>query len=107
MLARASWNSFALWRVWPGRTDQLLISPQELRTYVCAQCHVEYYFKGQEKRLVYPWMKGLKVDEILAYYDEVGHKDWNHAITGAPVLKAQHPEFEMWKQGIHAKAGDA
>jgi len=31
-LARASWNSFALWRVWPGRTDQLLISPQELRT---------------------------------------------------------------------------
>jgi len=32
MLARASWNSFALWRVWPGRTDQLLISPQELRT---------------------------------------------------------------------------
>ncbi len=32
VLARASWNSFALWRVWPGRTDQLLISPQELRT---------------------------------------------------------------------------
>ena len=28
VLARASWNSFALWRVWPGRTDQLLISPQ-------------------------------------------------------------------------------
>jgi uncharacterized heparinase superfamily protein len=32
VVARASWNSFVLWRVWPGRTDQLLISPQELRT---------------------------------------------------------------------------
>src|SRR5687768_4389147 len=41
---------------------------QEMRTYVCAQCHVEYYFKGPEKRLVYPWAKGLKIDDILAYY---------------------------------------
>jgi nitrite reductase (cytochrome c-552) len=78
---------------------------QEMRTFVCAQCHVEYYFKGPEKRLVYPWAKGLKVDEIMAYYDEVGHKDWTHAETGAPVLKAQHPEFELWTQGVHARAG--
>ncbi len=83
----------------------LMASRQEMRTYVCAQCHVEYYFKGPEKRLVYPWQKGLKVDQILAYYDEVGHKDWTHAETGAPVLKAQHPEFEMWNQGIHARSG--
>ncbi|HYE31312.1 MAG TPA: ammonia-forming cytochrome c nitrite reductase subunit c552 [Methylomirabilota bacterium] len=78
---------------------------QEMRTFVCAQCHVEYYFKGQEKRLVYPWAKGLKVDQILAYYDEVGHKDWTHAESGAPVLKAQHPEYELWTQGVHAKSG--
>ncbi|HUH13685.1 MAG TPA: ammonia-forming cytochrome c nitrite reductase subunit c552, partial [Longimicrobiales bacterium] len=25
----------------------------------------------------------------------------------APVLKAQHPEFEMWSQGIHARSGVA
>ena len=80
---------------------------QEMRSYVCAQCHVEYYFKGPEKRLTYPWSKGLKADEILAYYDEVGFKDWTHAETGAPLLKAQHPEFEMWSQGIHARAGVA
>jgi nitrite reductase (cytochrome c-552) len=80
---------------------------QELRSYVCGQCHVEYYFKGPEKRLVYPWSKGLKADEAHAYYDEVGHKDWVHADTGAPVLKAQHPEFEMWNQGIHARSGVA
>ncbi|MFL6194094.1 MAG: ammonia-forming cytochrome c nitrite reductase subunit c552 [Thermoanaerobaculia bacterium] len=80
---------------------------QEMRAYVCGQCHVEYYFKGPEKRLVYPWAKGLKVDNILAYYDEQKFKDWDHAETGAPVLKAQHPEFEMWNQGIHARSGVA
>ena len=80
---------------------------QEMRSFVCGQCHVEYYFKGPEKRLTYPWAKGLKADEILAYYEETGFKDWTHALSQAPVLKAQHPEFEMWNQGIHARSGVA
>jgi nitrite reductase (cytochrome c-552) len=84
-----------------------LASRQEMRTFVCGQCHVEYYFRGPEKRLVYPWSKGLKVDQILAYYDEAGFKDWTHAETGADMLKAQHPEFEMWNQGVHARSGVA
>lgn len=78
---------------------------QEMRAYVCGQCHDEYHFSGPEKRLVYPWAKGLQVENILAFYDEVKFKDWDHADTGAPVLKAQHPEFEMWSQGIHARSG--
>jgi nitrite reductase (cytochrome c-552) len=80
---------------------------QEMRAFVCGQCHVEYYFKGKEKRLTYPRSKGLKVDEILQYYEENPHDDWTHADTGAPVLKAQHPEFELWNQGIHARSGVA
>ncbi|MGZ6143966.1 MAG: ammonia-forming cytochrome c nitrite reductase subunit c552 [Myxococcales bacterium] len=80
---------------------------QEMRSYVCGQCHVEYYFKGKEKRLTYPWDKGLSGDQILAYYEESGFKDWTHADTGAPLLKAQHPEFEMWSQGVHARSGVA
>ncbi|MFO7691922.1 MAG: ammonia-forming cytochrome c nitrite reductase subunit c552 [Vicinamibacterales bacterium] len=80
---------------------------QEMRSFVCGQCHVEYYFKGPEKRLVFPWAKGLNVDKMLEYYDEVGHSDWTHAETGAGVLKAQHPEFENWNQGIHARSGVA
>jgi len=79
----------------------------EMRVFVCAQCHVEYYFKGEEKRLTYPWANGLRADEVLAYYEETGFSDWTHAISGAPVLKAQHPEFEMYTQGIHARAGVA
>ncbi|MCC7341560.1 MAG: ammonia-forming cytochrome c nitrite reductase subunit c552 [Bryobacterales bacterium] len=84
-----------------------MASAQEMRTYVCGQCHVEYYFKGPEKRLTYPWTKGLKVENIVAYYDEAKFKDWTHKETGAPVLKAQHPEFEMYNQGVHARSGVA
>src|SRR5262245_26633289 len=80
---------------------------QEMRAYVCGQCHVEYYFQGPEKRLTYPWGKGLTADSILAYQDSVGQTDWVHAISGAPMLKAQHPEFEMYNQGIHARSGVA
>jgi nitrite reductase (cytochrome c-552) len=80
---------------------------QEMRSYVCGQCHDEYYFKGKEKRLTYPWLKGVRIEDIYAYYTEVDHADWTHARTGTRVLKAQHPEFEMWSQGIHARSGVA
>ncbi len=80
-------------------------SQKEMRAFVCGQCHVEYYFKGSDKQLTYPWAKGLAVDDIMAYYDEIQFKDWVHKLTGAPVLKAQHPEFELWSQGIHARSG--
>jgi nitrite reductase (cytochrome c-552) len=88
-------------------------SRQEMRSLVCAQCHVEYYFKGDEKRLVFPWHNGLKAEQMLAYYDQPMFKDgkpfadWKHKRTGADVIKVQHPEFELWSQGIHARAGVA
>ena len=80
---------------------------QEMRSYVCGQCHVEYYFRKPDKVVTYPWAKGLTIDAIEAYYDSIGFSDWTHAETGAPVLKAQHPEFEMWNQGVHARSGVA
>ncbi len=85
---------------------------QEMRSFVCGQCHVEYYC-GPKTTLFYPWANGLKVEEIEATYDafkfEDGKRfyDWKHAETGAEVLKAQHPEFEVWTQGAHGKAGVA
>lgn len=85
---------------------------QEMRSFVCGQCHVEYYC-GPKTTLFFPWQNGLKVEEIEATYDafkfEDGHRfyDFQHAETGAEVLKAQHPEFEVWSQGTHAKAGVA
>jgi nitrite reductase (cytochrome c-552) len=78
---------------------------QEMRTYVCAQCHVEYYFQPETKIVVFPWGKGLRVEQMVEYYDSVGFSDWTHGMTGGGMLKAQHPEFELWSQGIHAQAG--
>jgi nitrite reductase (cytochrome c-552) len=91
----------------PDYDPNVQATRQEMRTYVCGQCHVEYYFRGEKTTLTYPWSNGIKVDEIEQYYDEAGFRDWVHKETGAPVLKAQHPEFELWNQGIHAKSGVA
>jgi len=83
---------------------------QEVRSFVCGQCHVEYYC-GPKVTPFYPWTNGLKVEQIEHTYDDYkfpdGHRfyDWQHAETGAEVLKAQHPEFEMWSQGVHARSG--
>jgi nitrite reductase (cytochrome c-552) len=82
-----------------------LATRQEMRSFVCAQCHVEYYFRGSGKLLTYPWHKGIRAEQIESYYDEAGFHDWSHGETGALVLKAQHPEFEMWNQGVHARSG--
>lgn len=87
-----------------------LASRQEMRSLVCGQCHVEYYC-GPKTPLFYPWNNGMKVEEIEAYYgafrfpDGERFFDWTHAVSGARTLKAQHPEFEMWSQGIHARSG--
>jgi nitrite reductase (cytochrome c-552) len=84
-----------------------LATRQEMRSFVCGQCHVEYYFKGDGKLVTYPWHKGVRVEEIESYYDEQKFTDYVHGETGAPILKAQHPEFELWNQGIHARSGVA
>lgn len=83
---------------------------QEMRSFVCGQCHVEYYCASRET-LFFPWDRGLKVERIEQTYDEhtfpegTPFFDYEHGETGAPVYKAQHPEFELWSQGIHARSG--
>ncbi|TVQ84095.1 MAG: ammonia-forming cytochrome c nitrite reductase [Bacteroidetes bacterium] len=77
---------------------------QEMRSLVCAQCHVEYYF-GENNYLIFPWDKGYSADEMEAYKDSVQHTDWVHSLSRAPMIKAQHPDYELYKTGIHAQRG--
>ena len=79
-------------------------TPQEMRSLVCAQCHVEYYWNA-EKYLTFPWDKGMTLEDMEAYYDEIGHKDWVHALSKAPMLKAQHPDYELLLYGTHGQRG--
>jgi nitrite reductase (cytochrome c-552) len=78
---------------------------QEMRSLVCAQCHVEYYFKGHDKYLTFPWDKGFSAEEMEAYYDSIEFSDWTHALSKTPMLKAQHPDYELFMTGIHAQRG--
>ena len=78
---------------------------QEMRTYVCAQCHVEYYFAGDAKTLVFPYKYGTDIDGVFKYYNEINFADFEHAKTGAKIIKAQHPEFETWNSSVHAANG--
>lgn len=83
----------------------------EMRSLVCAQCHVEYYFDkkrpGSEGSayLTFPWDKGMSVEAMEEYYDNLEFKDWTHAISKAPMLKAQHPGYEVHLTGVHAERG--
>lgn len=77
---------------------------QEMRSLVCAQCHVEYYF-AENNYLTFPWDKGYSADNMEEYFDEINHVDWVHSLSKTPMLKAQHPDYELFKTGIHAKRG--
>jgi nitrite reductase (cytochrome c-552) len=86
--------------------DWTTFTRQEMRTVVCANCHVEYYFKGDGKYLTFPWEQGTRVEDMLAYYDEEQFKDWVYPEAGTPMLKAQHPEYEFYTaDSTHYKAG--
>lgn len=79
---------------------------QEMRSLVCAQCHVEYYFQtdaaaGLTNYLVFPWAQGTSFEQMLAYYDQAEFHDYVHPISGTPIVKAQHPDYELYLTGIH------
>jgi nitrite reductase (cytochrome c-552) len=85
------------------------VSHQEMRTLVCAQCHVEYYFSKRKvegvEYLAYPWNEGTTLEDMESYYDNISFSDWTHALSRAPMLKAQHPDYEVYLTGVHAARG--
>jgi nitrite reductase (cytochrome c-552) len=88
-------------------------SHQEMRSLVCAQCHVEYYFNKHRPDapdvtyLTFPWKYGTGADQALRYYEEEKFADFTHQISKTPILKAQHPDYELFLTGIHADRGVA
>lgn len=85
---------------------------QEMRSYVCGQCHVEYYCANKDV-LEFPWAEGLKAEDLESHWDAKVFPDgseffdYKHAENGGTIYKVQHPEFELWSQGIHARSGVA
>ncbi|MDR1008434.1 MAG: ammonia-forming cytochrome c nitrite reductase [Campylobacteraceae bacterium] len=98
-------------------------SHQIKRDLVCAQCHSEYYFRStnyedsakvQKTAMVVtlPWKEGLTADDMMKYYDNGSNfpdgepfKDFVNTISKTPIVKAQHPDYELHTTGIHGKKG--
>ena len=77
------------------------------KTLNCGQCHIEYYFTPEDSETMMPYssQEEMTPEAILAYYDEMGFKDWEQPGTGTQMLKAQHPEMETFLPSQHAKMG--
>ncbi len=92
--------------------DWTKFTRQEMRTVVCANCHVTYYFapdkNGNKNYLTFPWSKGTNIDQIDQYYQEVGFADWVYPDANIQMIKVRHPEYELFSaESTHYKAGVA
>ena len=83
------------------------LTNQEMRSLVCAQCHVTYYFEPGTKEVTFPWDKGVKADEIYQYYGEEGFTEYTHKEAGSGLIKARHAEYETFMGSTHQSAGVA
>ena len=96
----------ALYEAWArAGKDVKKASHQEMRSLVCAQCHTEYYFDKETDYLNFPQNYGFTCEDAEKYYDEIGFYDYIHPLSGTPILKAQHPGYEIALQGIHGQRG--
>lgn len=101
--------ALALSRPYAARAMEALGTPFakasrfDQQSMICGQCHVEYYFAGKDKAVTFPWKQGTTADDMEALYDDIRFSDWTHSLSGAPMLKAQHPEYETWRSGIHGQ----
>ena len=96
----------ALYEAWSSMgKDARKATHQEKRSLVCAQCHTEYYFEKGTNYLKFPQEKGLTCENAEEYYDSIGFYEYIHPLSKAKILKAQHPGYEIFMQGIHGQRG--
>lgn len=82
---------------------------------LCGQCHVEYACNAgippegegkigyDDRRTNYFPMRNAL--DLLENYNKVGFRDFKHAVTGARLVKLQHPEMETYWGSAHERAG--
>jgi nitrite reductase (cytochrome c-552) len=88
--------------------DWTTFTRQQMRSAVCANCHVTYYFAKDGNLLTVPWNNGMRVEDIIKTEDSVNFADWTFPGTGTPIMKARHPDYELFTaDSTHYKAGVA
>lgn len=97
--------------------DQAKLTPQEMRSVVCAQCHVTYNInKDANKKSVgiyFPWQgskwENISVENIIKQIrSDATVGEWTQKVTGFKMPFMRHPEFELFSyNSVHWKAGAA
>ncbi len=82
---------------------------------MCAQCHVEYncnpgFSPTTGERVTMAdrrsnYFPMVDIWNIMADYDRIDFRDFRHGITGAALIKPQHPDVETFWNSPHHKAG--
>jgi nitrite reductase (cytochrome c-552) len=95
--------------------DPAKLTRQEMRSAVCAQCHVTYNIpKDKENKsvgLYFPWQNSkfgaITIEDIIKQIrkDETV-REWKQTVTGYRMAFIRHPEYEFWtNSSTHFKAG--
>lgn len=97
-----------------GKTD---LSRQEMRSLVCAQCHVTYVIPRDAEMkptdVVFPWRGSkwgdISVENIIGFIlSDPANMEWTHKVTGFKMGFIRHPEYEFYSDGsVHWRAGVA
>jgi nitrite reductase (cytochrome c-552) len=95
--------------------DPAKLTRQEMRSAICAQCHVTYNIpKDKDNKsvgLYFPWQNSkfgaITIEDIIKQIrkDETV-KEWKQTVTGYKMAFIRHPEYEFWtNNSTHFKAG--
>lgn len=97
--------------------DPRKLTRQELRSIVCAQCHVTYSIPKDKDMhstgLFFPWQGSawgnISVENIIKKLrSDASYGEWTQAVTGFKMAFIRHPEFELFSNNsVHWKAGAA
>lgn len=97
--------------------DPKKLSRQEMRSMVCAQCHVTYSIPKDKDMhstgLFFPWqgssMGNISVENVIKKLrSDPAYGEWKQGVTGFKLAFIRHPEYELFtNNSVHWKAGAA
>ncbi|MDH4320764.1 MAG: ammonia-forming cytochrome c nitrite reductase subunit c552 [Desulfobulbaceae bacterium] len=97
------------------KVDRSKLTHQEMRSLVCAQCHVTYSINKDENKksvgIYFPWQGSswgdISVENIIKQLrEDKTNKEWKQKVTGYPMPFMRHAEFELYsRKSVHWMAG--
>ncbi len=95
--------------------DTAKLSTQDMRTLVCAQCHVTYMVQKDadmhSKNVMFPWQNSkqghIAIEDIIkTIKSDPSNLEWTQAVTGFKLGFVRHPEYELFSNNsTHWQAG--